>query len=53
MHQMVNLTHVSVDRRHIKNMLARIAVIGNRGTNGTINGNLVLNKILIQKIEKL
>ena len=45
MHQMMNLIHVSVDRRHIKNIFARIALIGKSGTNGTINGNFVLEKI--------
>jgi hypothetical protein len=49
MHQMMNLIHVIVDRRHIKNILARIALIGKSGTNGTINGNFVLEKILILK----
>ena len=47
MHHTINLIHVTIDSRHIKNIFAMIATIGKIGTKGTINGNFVLNNDLM------
>ena len=43
MHQITNRIQVIVERRHIRKILAVIAVSGKTGTNGTIKGSFVLN----------